>query len=94
MISFKTEVQKSKAACTKDKETASDLKQHSRKNLPDSIPPIDKDDLKGKLAIYDASHNQGHSSVIRVITFNVKLELNLDSRSTLTQGILNSKIAY
>jgi len=33
----------------------------------------------GKLAIYNASHNQGHSSVIRVIACNINFELNLDS---------------
>jgi len=48
-------------------------------NLPSSIPPIDKDVHMGKLASYDASHNQEHSSVIRVVAFNVKLELNLDT---------------
>ena len=75
-------MQKAKAACTKDKETASDLKQHSRKNLPNSIPPIAKDVLKDKLAIYDADHNHGHSSMIRVIAFNVVLEFNLYSNSS------------
>jgi len=34
--SFETEVQEANAACTKDKETVSDLKQHSCNNLPSS----------------------------------------------------------
>ena len=62
-----------------DKETVVDCNQHSRKYLPQSSHTIDKEVLKGKLGIYDTGHDQGHLSVIRMIAFNVLLELKLDS---------------
>jgi len=82
--SFKAEVQKAKGACTQDKETAMDHKQyrHIRNYLPQSSATIDKEVLKGKLAIYDVGHDHGHLSMIRVIAFNVVLEFNLDSNSS------------